>query len=209
MGNKVLHKYHDEAFCCNEFLRHLLPCVEYDGKSTNATPRLQAIVNNNSNTSLPAGPRRMPQKRSSSRMLQKRSPSSECSLQCKTEPQAQRPPSSPSSESPTKRQKRCQITTCERKIQPQIRALSPPAGEPTIAMSNNAVASLYPYRQLRCARPSCWFLIHPDPSFGGFCCKKCHYRHVSGTKGKKKHGARCAQREAPPDTPRAEPAPPT
>ena len=31
---------------------------------------------------------------------------------------------------------------------------------------------------LGCANPTCWFLASPNDEDGGYCCKKCHWRHV-------------------------------
>lgn len=63
---------------------------------------------------------------------------------------------------------------------------------------------------LLCANPGCSFLIHPEPDFGGFCCKKCHWCFVTGSKTKKKHGQQCKRVEAPGgDGPRAGPHSPT
>ena len=33
-------------------------------------------------------------------------------------------------------------------------------------------------KDLACANPTCWFLTSPDEADGGYCCKKCHWRHV-------------------------------
>jgi len=63
-------------------------------------------------------------------------------------------------------------------------------------------------KKLMCANPRCWFLVHSLPEFGGFCCKKCHYRFEQNTKGKKKHGEKCQQVEGSENLPRAEPIPP-
>jgi len=62
--------------------------------------------------------------------------------------------------------------------------------------------------QLACANPSCWYLVHEEPGFGGFCCKKCAWCHDTGSRCKKKHGHKCAQREAHPGAARAEPVQP-
>mmetsp|Transcript_64011 Transcript_64011/g.139183 ORF Transcript_64011/g.139183 Transcript_64011/m.139183 type:complete len:610 (+) Transcript_64011:93-1922(+) len=61
---------------------------------------------------------------------------------------------------------------------------------------------------LMCANPTCYFLVHEDPAFGNYCCKKCHWRHESSSKGKQKHGGLCAQKEAKPDAKRADAVPP-
>ena len=39
--------------------------------------------------------------------------------------------------------------------------------------------------------------------FGGYCCKKCHWRWKSSSRCKKAHGDKCQHREAPYGTPRA------
>mmetsp|Transcript_18380 Transcript_18380/g.55919 ORF Transcript_18380/g.55919 Transcript_18380/m.55919 type:complete len:531 (-) Transcript_18380:216-1808(-) len=62
-------------------------------------------------------------------------------------------------------------------------------------------------RSSTCANPSCFFRVHSDPAFGGFCCKKCHWRFASGSKCKKKHGDMCQQRTAA-NANRAPPVPP-
>ena len=55
-------------------------------------------------------------------------------------------------------------------------------------------------RKLRCATPSCRYLVNPNPLFGGFCCFKCHWVHDSGsTKCRKKHGIHCCRHDAPHD----------
>ena len=73
----------------------------------------------------------------------------------------------------------------------------------------NAMAAMPPGRAgLSCANPKCWFLVHEDPSFGGFCCKKCHWVYATSSKTKRRHGIQCAKREAPLRAPRASPQPP-
>lgn len=59
-----------------------------------------------------------------------------------------------------------------------------------------------------CANPKCWCLVHENPIYGGYCCKKCHWRQTSSSKSKKHHGLNCAQREAPEGAPRAPEVPP-
>lgn len=61
---------------------------------------------------------------------------------------------------------------------------------------------------LICAVPNCTYLVHSDPTFGGFCCRKCHWRDSNASKCKKKHGELCQKLEAPPDAIKAEPIPP-
>jgi len=61
---------------------------------------------------------------------------------------------------------------------------------------------------LMCANPKCWFLVHEKEIYGGYCCKKCHWRHVCSSKSKKHHGLQCNQCEAPEGAPRAPPIPP-
>mmetsp|Transcript_98030 Transcript_98030/g.281663 ORF Transcript_98030/g.281663 Transcript_98030/m.281663 type:complete len:229 (+) Transcript_98030:87-773(+) len=56
---------------------------------------------------------------------------------------------------------------------------------------------------LRCAHPACGYQIHQNPLYGGFCCRKCHFRLVSGSKTKKHHGGQCERRDAPEGAPRA------
>ena len=60
---------------------------------------------------------------------------------------------------------------------------------------------------LRCANPRCWYLVHTSPSFGGYCCKKCHWLQESGSRSKK-HGVQCQCVDAPEGAPRAPPVPP-
>eukprot|EP00747_Dinoflagellata_sp_TGD_P218671 gnl/TRDRNA2_/TRDRNA2_90881_c0_seq1.p1 gnl/TRDRNA2_/TRDRNA2_90881_c0~~gnl/TRDRNA2_/TRDRNA2_90881_c0_seq1.p1 ORF type:complete len:249 (-),score=50.57 gnl/TRDRNA2_/TRDRNA2_90881_c0_seq1:431-1156(-) len=59
-----------------------------------------------------------------------------------------------------------------------------------------------------CANPKCWFLVHEKPSFGGYCCKKCHWVQAYGSKTGKRHGQQCAKQNAPEGAPRAPPQPP-
>jgi len=62
---------------------------------------------------------------------------------------------------------------------------------------------------LMCANPKCWYLVHPRDIFGGYCCKKCHWRHMtSSTKSKKHHGIQCLKVDAPEGAPRAPAVPP-
>lgn len=60
-------------------------------------------------------------------------------------------------------------------------------------------------RMLLCASPNCWFQVHSNPEFGGFCCRKCHWCFETGSKSKKKHGGRCERREPPSGAPRSSP----
>jgi len=65
---------------------------------------------------------------------------------------------------------------------------------------------------LMCHNPKCWFLVHEDVAYGGFCCKWCHARHVTSSRTKKRqkqHGTLCAQMPAPEAAPRAPMVPPT
>ena len=39
---------------------------------------------------------------------------------------------------------------------------------------------MLPARQRKCAHTKCDRLVHPDPSFGGFCCRRCHAACVAG-----------------------------
>ncbi|CAK9104197.1 Ultraviolet-B receptor UVR8 [Durusdinium trenchii] len=63
--------------------------------------------------------------------------------------------------------------------------------------------------QKRCANPSCWFFQSTEKEDGGYCCKKCHWRHVSGSKSGKNHDRVCGRSPAPKETPQAEPTPPS
>jgi hypothetical protein len=72
-------------------------------------------------------------------------------------------------------------------------------------------------RMVRCASPHCTFMVHTTVSFGSYCCKKCHYRHIRPIKGRRStslatfHGIACqaqcgldyprAQSVTPPDVP--------
>jgi hypothetical protein len=47
---------------------------------------------------------------------------------------------------------------------------------------------------MRCAHMSCEFLVHPDVSFGGFCCKKCHSTFEQGLESD--HGGKCQREKA-------------
>mmetsp|Transcript_62924 Transcript_62924/g.121233 ORF Transcript_62924/g.121233 Transcript_62924/m.121233 type:complete len:269 (+) Transcript_62924:48-854(+) len=81
----------------------------------------------------------------------------------------------------------------------------PPLGPPP-----QLLASTMPVGRagLMCANPRCWFLVHEKEIFGGYCCKKCHWRHACSSKSKKHHGAQCMQCEAPEGAPRAPAVPP-
>ncbi|CAE7654870.1 UCK2 [Symbiodinium sp. CCMP2592] len=48
----------------------------------------------------------------------------------------------------------------------------------------------------RCANPSCWFRASPETGNGGYCCRKCHWRHATGFKSGKAHNKECAKIEA-------------
>ena len=61
---------------------------------------------------------------------------------------------------------------------------------------------------LMCANPNCAKQIHPDPKFGGYCCKRCHWCFKSNNKSKsrsRKHGRFCNKDDdLPTGTPRAD-----
>ena len=59
-----------------------------------------------------------------------------------------------------------------------------------------------------CANHNCSYFVHESASFGGYCCKKCHWIDVSKSKSRNKPGEMCARREAPSTAPRAAPTPP-
>lgn len=61
---------------------------------------------------------------------------------------------------------------------------------------------------LMCANPKCWLLVHKREDYGGYCCKKCHWRHTNGSKSKNCHGVNCLLKSAPDGAPRAPPVPP-
>ena len=63
-------------------------------------------------------------------------------------------------------------------------------------------------RNSLCANPKCLFLVHTDASFGGFCCKKCHWCYTTGSGTKKNHGRQCERRDAPVNATRAAPLAP-
>ncbi|CAE8727939.1 unnamed protein product [Polarella glacialis] len=63
-----------------------------------------------------------------------------------------------------------------------------------------------PRWSLACASPSCTYLVHEEPEFGGYCCRKCHEMHVKNLP--EEHGRICQQAPAPPGTARAEPSAP-
>ena len=81
---------------------------------------------------------------------------------------------------------------------------------PEASTSKAAAIQTVPRGVLSCANPNCWLLVHRNPLFGGYCCKKCHWRYKTNAKSKK-HGQQCARAEAPEgapcacDTPPAEP----
>lgn len=80
----------------------------------------------------------------------------------------------------------------------------PPAPPPTNRLPPGRAGLL-------CANPRCWFLVHEKPIYGGYCCKKCHYRHATNTNNNtktKRHGLQCAQKDAPEGAPRAPEVPP-
>jgi hypothetical protein len=60
---------------------------------------------------------------------------------------------------------------------------------------------------LQCSSLSCCFLVHPDRSFGGFCCKKCHACFVK-KKRDAAHGKKCLGVRAPEGSQIAECQPP-
>lgn len=51
-------------------------------------------------------------------------------------------------------------------------------------------------RSLKCYNPNCEYLIHRDAEYGGFCCRKCHYKLVEGRKKSQAHGHKCERRPA-------------
>lgn len=92
---------------------------------------------------------------------------------------------------------------------------SPPAPPPPPPPMQKAAPSQPPTTQvmpkgragLMCANPKCWYLVHTNPGFGGYCCKKCHWKQDTNSKSKK-HGAQCQCVDAPEGAPRAPPVPP-
>lgn len=57
-------------------------------------------------------------------------------------------------------------------------------------------------RKMKCFSPNCPYFINEDEQFGGFCCRKCHYRfRYKVTAAKEKHRKFCQKREAPKGTP--------
>lgn len=61
---------------------------------------------------------------------------------------------------------------------------------------------------LLCANPRCSFAVHENPTFGNFCCKKCHWCVMSQSRTKNRHGQQCAQRSLPENAERAAEVPP-
>ena len=61
-----------------------------------------------------------------------------------------------------------------------------------------------------CANERCWYRVHQEESFGGFCCKRCHnHSEMPSEDGRKhKHGRECGRSEAPDDARRASPQAP-
>ena len=43
-----------------------------------------------------------------------------------------------------------------------------------------------PCSQVLCANQNCWFLVDDDSSCGGYCCRKCHWRHTVSPRGGKR-----------------------
>ena len=66
----------------------------------------------------------------------------------------------------------------------------------------------FPCSHVLCANPNCQYLVDEDASIGGYCCRNCHWRHSSGSKGGKKHESSCKKRAPPPGAVRALPTPP-
>ena len=58
---------------------------------------------------------------------------------------------------------------------------------------------------LRCATQDCPYAVG-GAEFGGFCCKKCHVRHLLGQN--QEHGYYCQKQLVPPGTRRSAPTPP-
>ena len=61
---------------------------------------------------------------------------------------------------------------------------------------------------LRCGNDTCTCYVHTDPQFGGYCCRRCHWCHIRGSRGTWQHGRFCLRAVAPADMPRAEPTTP-
>jgi len=63
------------------------------------------------------------------------------------------------------------------------------------------------HRRKLCATPTCQYLIHSDPEFGGYCCKRCHAQHAANLTGHI-HGKCCQRRLGDSILERASPDPP-
>eukprot|EP00927_Polykrikos_kofoidii_P015464 TRINITY_DN16876_c0_g1_i3.p1 TRINITY_DN16876_c0_g1~~TRINITY_DN16876_c0_g1_i3.p1 ORF type:complete len:240 (+),score=21.95 TRINITY_DN16876_c0_g1_i3:98-721(+) len=61
---------------------------------------------------------------------------------------------------------------------------------------------------LLCANPRCWFVVHSNPRFGGYCCMKCHGRHDNKSRRKERHDGACEQKQAAVGAQCAQPVPP-
>ena len=88
---------------------------------------------------------------------------------------------------------------------------SPSTGQPPRPqMAYAPEAMLETHRSMvMCHTPGCRYLVHADISFGGFCCKRCHWQFVQGKE--QLHGGKCQKEEAPPGSlkaPNVEPADP-
>eukprot|EP00929_Paragymnodinium_shiwhaense_P058467 TRINITY_DN29277_c0_g1_i1.p1 TRINITY_DN29277_c0_g1~~TRINITY_DN29277_c0_g1_i1.p1 ORF type:complete len:297 (-),score=42.56 TRINITY_DN29277_c0_g1_i1:365-1255(-) len=63
-----------------------------------------------------------------------------------------------------------------------------------------------PREVLLCANANCWFARNQDPTYGGYCCRKCFWRSLQPGKSKnskKKHGPNCSKVWAPDGVARA------
>jgi hypothetical protein len=89
--------------------------------------------------------------------------------------------------------------------------IPPPPDVGSAANNGEQAGSTTPARrwELMCANPNCWYLVNPDPSFGGYCGKKCHWHgKAKRSRGAKKHGGQCLKQDAPEGAPRAPPVTP-
>lgn len=48
---------------------------------------------------------------------------------------------------------------------------------------------------LMCAHWKCTYMVHSSPEFGGYCCRKCHWKESTQSKSKLTHGDLCEKRE--------------
>ena len=67
-----------------------------------------------------------------------------------------------------------------------------PAAIPNAACATRSIRQTTHDRWLKCFNPSCNYMVHSDPAYGGFCCRKCHRGLVEGSRDSQ-HGPKCEQ----------------